>query len=110
MFRIAVLETEAWVLSDRRGFADFAGIPVSKVPPFPKLERDPKQTLVNLVRRSRRKRLVAETVPAQGSRVNSGPLYSELLCEFVRTRWNLKAACCNAPSLIEASVSLQSFL
>ena len=40
----------------------------------------------NLVRRSRRKRLVAETVPAQGPRVSIGPLYKELLCEFIRTR------------------------
>ena len=35
LFRIAVRETEAWVLADRRVFSDFAGTPVSKVPPFP---------------------------------------------------------------------------
>ena len=109
LFRIAIRETEAWVLADRRGFADFAGIPVSKVPQFPELERDPKQTLVNLVRRSGRKRLVAEMVPAPGSRVSIGPLYNELLCEFVQTRWNLEAACCNAPSLAKALVRLRSF-
>lgn len=110
LFRVAVRETEAWLLADRKGFADFAGIPVSKVPQSPELESDPKQTLVNLVRRSRKKRLVAEMVPAHGSRVSIGPLYNELLCEFVRTRWNLEAACFNAPSLAKALVRLQSFL
>lgn len=110
LFRVAVRETEAWVLADRKGFADFAGIPVSKVPQSPELERDPKQTLINLVRRSKKKRLVAEMVPAQGSRVSIGPLYNELLCEFVRTTWNLEAACCNAPSLAKALVRLRSFL
>ena len=35
LFRIVDRETEAWVLADRRVFSDFAGIPVSKVPPFP---------------------------------------------------------------------------
>lgn len=109
LFRVAVRETEAWVLADRKGFADFAGIPVSKVPQSPELESDPKQTLVNLVRRSRKKRLVTELVPAQGSRVSIGPLYNELLCEFVRTTWNLEAACCNAPSLAKALVRLRSF-
>lgn len=110
LFRVAVRETEAWVLADRKGFADFAGIPVSKVPQFPELERDPKQTLINLVRRSSRKRMVAEMVPAPGSRVSIGPLYNELLCEFVQTRWNPEAACCNAPSVAKALVRLRSFL
>ena len=66
--------------------------------------------LVNPVRRSRKKRLVAELVPANGSRVSIGPLYNELLCEFVRTTWNLEAVCCNAPSLAKALVRLRSFL
>ena len=49
-------------------------------------------------------------VPAPGSRVSIGPLYNELLCEFVQTRWNLEAACCNASSLAKALVRLRSFL
>jgi len=110
LFRVAVRESEAWVLADRAGFADFAGIPVNKVPAAPEILADPKQELVNLVRRSRNKRLAAELVPAQGSAVSIGPLYNERLSQFVRETWSMEAAMANSPSLARTVSRLQSFM
>lgn len=88
MFRVAVRETEAWVLADRRAFASFAGIPAIKIPQTPDAIDDPKRTLINLVRRSRSRRLAAELVPPAGSSVQIGPLYNERLVAFVRQQWD----------------------
>lgn len=110
LFRVAVREVEAWVLADREGFANFAGIPVQKVSSAPESLPEPKQTLINLVRRSRNKRLAADLVPAQGSRVSIGPLYNEHLGQFVRERWNVDAAMANSPSLGRSFDRLQTFM
>ena len=110
LFRVAVREAEAWVLADQEGFASFAGIPVSKISPAPESLADPKQELINLVRRSRNKRLVAELVPAQGSAVSIGPLYNERMRQFVHERWNVDAAMAHAPSLARTFDRLQTFL
>lgn len=110
LFRVAVREVEAWVLADRSGFADFAGIPVNKIAAAPESLPEPKQTLINLVRRSRNKRLAAELVPAPGSRVSIGPLYNERLGQFVRERWDVDAAMANSPSLGRSFARLQTFM
>jgi hypothetical protein len=67
LLRIAVREVEAWLLADRKGIADILHVPVSKVPANPEELSDPKQSLVNLARRSRKRRLAEELAPAVGS-------------------------------------------
>lgn len=110
-FRVAVRETEAWLLADRAGFAQFAKVDVKKVPAEPERLPDPKQALVNLVRGSRSKRLAAEIVPPQGgSRVSMGPFYNERLSEFVREHWDVSVAAEVAPSLLRTVERLRSFL
>lgn len=110
LFRVAVREAEAWVLADREGFAGFAAIPVNKIASSPESLADPKQELINLVRRSRNKRLVAELVPTQGSAVSIGPLYNERLGQFVRERWDVDAAMALSPSLGRTFERLRSFM
>lgn len=110
LFRVAVRESEAWILADRAGFATFAGIPPSKISPTPEGLADPKQELVNLVRRSRNKRLAAELVPIQGSAVSIGPLYNERLGQFVRESWDVEAAMANSPSFERTVVRLRTFM
>lgn len=109
-FRVAIRETEAWLLADRAGFAKFAKIDVKKVPAEPERLPDPKQALVNLVRSSRDRRLIAEIVPPQGSRVPIGPFYNERLSEFVRDHWDVSVAEAVAPSLLRTGKRLQGFL
>lgn len=110
LFRVAVREVEAWVLADRAGFANFAGIPTSKVSQAPETLADPKQVLINLVRQSRNRRLVAELVPEQGTSMSKGPLYNERLGQFVREKWDVTAAMQAAPSLKRTVDRLQHFL
>ncbi len=110
LFRVAVRETEAWLLADQASFARFAGIPAKKVPLWPDALPDPKQALINLVRNSRSRRLAAELVPAQGSRVTIGPLYNERLAAFAREQWRPAAAAECSPSLHRTIDRLSSFL
>lgn len=109
LFRVAVREVEAWVLADSAGFASFAGIAPIKVSPAPETLPDPKQVLMNLVRQSRNRRLVAEIVPAQGTSMSKGPLYNERLGQFVREKWDVAAAMQSAPSLQRTVQRLQAF-
>ncbi|WP_162577967.1 DUF4276 family protein [Variovorax sp. PBS-H4] len=110
MFRVAVRETEAWVLADRQAFATFAGIPPIKIPQAPDTVDDPKRTLINLVRRSRSRRLAAELVPPAGSSVQIGPMYNERLVAFVRQQWDPLTALSNSPSLERTFTRLQQFM
>jgi len=56
-FRVAVREVEAWLLSDRESIARFLSVPVSRVPIEPESELNPKQTMVNLAAKSKRRSL-----------------------------------------------------
>ena len=55
-FRIAVREAEAWMLADAEGCAGFFGVSTVNVPSDVESLSDPKQSLVNLCRRSRLRR------------------------------------------------------
>lgn len=110
LFRIAVREVEAWLLADREGIAEFLHVAVSKVPHMPEAEDDPKRTLINLARRSRKRRLAQELVPALGSSAPIGPLYNTRLSEFVNDRWNVDQAKLLADSLSRTLNRLSVFL
>lgn len=98
------------MLADRVGFARFAGIPTSKVSHAPEALANPKQALINLVRQSGNRRLIAELVPEQGTSMSKGPLYNERLSQFVREKWDVSAAMVLAPSLNRTVDRLQHFL
>lgn len=110
LFRVAVREVEAWLLADRTGMAEFLSVPVVKLPANPEDEGDPKQTLINLARGSRRRRLAQELVPAAGSRNRIGPFYNARLVDFVNRRWDINCARANAPSLDGTLSRLSEFL
>ncbi len=109
LFRVAVREVEAWLLADREGFAKYLNLPVSKMPLYPELENDPKQTLLNLVRKCKKRRLVGELVPAAGSSASIGPLYNARMGEFVRDCWNIERAITNSDSLSRAVKRISTF-
>jgi len=110
LFRVAVRETESWLLGDGEGFAVFSSVPRNKIPREPETLPDPKQTLVGLVRRSRNRRLAAEIVPRPGSPVPIGPLYNERLVSFVRSHWSIDAAAAVCPSLQRMRDRLTTFV
>lgn len=66
-FRIAVRAAEAWILADRGRVAEWLGVPAARVPHDPDSLDDPKPTLVDLARRSRRSRMRRDLVPREAS-------------------------------------------
>lgn len=110
LIRIAVREVESWLLADRSGIADFLAVATIKIPAEPEREVDPKQTLINLARRSRRRRLTQELTPEPGSPNQIGPLYNARLTEFVNNGWDVTRARANAPSLERTMKRLSTFL
>jgi hypothetical protein len=110
LFRVAVREVEAWLLADRNGIADFLAIPANKVPANPESLDDPKRALINLARKSRKRKLMQEIVPENGSAARIGPLYNVRLSEFVRDDWDIDEARRQAPSLDKAALRVNEFL
>lgn len=103
LFRIAVRETEAWLLADREGFAEFSGIPIHRIPLQPESLDDPKEVLINLIRRYGKKRAVkADILPQKGSTAKVGLAYNQALCRFVQDSWSLERASQCADSLNRA--------
>jgi hypothetical protein len=99
---VAVREVESWLLADRGGFSQFLGISDLLVPAQPDLIADPKQTLIELARRSRRGALKTAIVPREGSTAFQGPDYNSCLGDFVRNRWDSNSARGRSPSLNRA--------
>ncbi len=97
--RIAVPEAESWLLADRESLAGFLGVAVSHIPLHPESLDDPKQTLVNLARRSRRKAIREGMVPRQASGRAVGPLYASLVNQYVSGFWRPQVAAEYADSL-----------
>jgi len=99
LFNVAVREIEAWLRADQEGIAGLLGIRRNRVPMRPELERDAKQSLVNLARRCRKKRLRDELVPAPGAVNQIGPVYNARMSHFVDNSWDVERARAASPSL-----------
>jgi hypothetical protein len=101
-FRVAVREVEAWLLADRERIARFLRVRIQEVPDAPETLPDPKQFVVELARRSRRREIRQEMVPRPGSGRAVGPAYTASLIEFVtdvRHGWRPAVAAHRADSL-----------
>lgn len=81
-FRVAVREVESWLLADRDRMAAFLGVPIRKIPLAPESLSDPKRTVVDLARRSRRRYILENMVPREASGRSVGPAYNSRLIEF----------------------------
>ena len=101
--RVAVREIESWLLADRSGIASFLGVSKSRIPQTVDDLDDPKQTLINLARGSRRKAIREDMAPRPGSGASEGPAYTSRMSEFVakggRGRWQPSSAADVSPSL-----------
>lgn len=109
IFRIAVREVESWLLADDAGFARFLGIAKHKLPRNPDDLRDPKATLINLARTSRKRDIKADIVPKPGSTAKQGPAYNDCLISFVKDTWNPEKARRHSQSLEKALRALETF-
>jgi hypothetical protein len=107
LFRVVVREVESWLLADREAFADFTGIALNKLPSHPESLDDPKQSLLNLVRRHARSEIKRELLPATGIIAVRGLGYNPVLRQFVRDHWSPERAAATAESLARARQRLQ---
>lgn len=108
LLRIAVREVESWVLADREGFHAFSGLARERIPLDPDSLSDPKRTLINLMRKSRKQILRDAIVPATPS-ARIGPDYNGTLVRMLAEHWQLDRALDHSPSLASAFSALQRF-
>jgi hypothetical protein len=99
LFRVVVREVESWLLADRETMARFLGIGLTRVPVQVETLPNPKTTLVNLARASRRRDIRADMVPREGSGREVGPAYSARLMEYAQRFWRPDIATHKADSL-----------
>lgn len=102
VFRVAVVELEAWLLADRERVAEFLGVSEGGIPIAPDELADPKQQLLNLARRSRKRAVRQGLVPRDGSGASVGPTYVSDIRDFGATVWRPEVAALHSPSLARA--------
>ncbi len=110
LFRVAVREVEAWLLAHRRAFAEFVGVREGLVPQDVEQIDDPKKKLIDIVRRSRRKRIREDIVPPQRSTRKQGPDYNGRLVRFVQGHWDPRDCANVSHSLQKAIHRIDSFV
>lgn len=98
-FRVAVRAVEAWLLADIEKMAAFLGVRKTQFPPNPEELDDPKRTLVDLARKSRRKAIQEDMVPRPGSGRSVGPRYVSRLFDFIEEWWRPHVAAQRSESL-----------
>lgn len=109
-FRVAVREVEAWLLADREEIARFLSVALSKIPSQPESLPDPKTTMVNLAKASRRRDIRQDMVPRPESGRQVGPAYSSRLIESVSNHWQPDRASEQARSLKRAIRCLKALV
>jgi hypothetical protein len=108
IFRIAVREVESWVLADREGFSLFLNVSIVNFPLYPDNEPDPKNTLIQLAKRSNKRTIKEDIVPInQNAKI--GPNYNGCLSEFVFRSWNIENAILKSDSLRRAYETIRDF-
>lgn len=111
LFRVAVMEIESWIMADREAFAGFLGVPSHRIPLNTDAIAQPKELIVSLARKSRRKDIREDLVPAAGGTAIIGPGFNPRLGAFVATQWNAETAAHASSSLRRAADRLtKSFL
>lgn len=111
--RVAVRQVEAWLLADRERLAKFLSVSASKIPRNPEAIENPKNTVVELARASRRRDIREDMVPRPGSGRSVGPAYTSRLIEFVigkSTGWRPDVAARDSESLSRSLACLQRII
>ena len=107
LFRIAVKEAEAWLLADRVNLAKFLSVSASTVPHDPEGLPDPKQSIISLARKSRKREIREDVIPIGTARI--GPAYNTQLANFIAAFWDLEIAQQNSESLRRLVNCLRNF-
>lgn len=108
--RLAVREAEAWVLADHEGLSQFAQFSPALMDRLPDELADPKQELLRLIRRSKRRELRDEMLPRKGTSNTVGLGYNIHLAHFVREYWCAERASERSPSLARSVPRITALL
>ena len=100
IFRVVVKEVESWILADHAAWAEYIGISKVNFSKYPDQLDDPKEHLLNVIRRKGRTKIHREMLPKDAAHI--GPQYNEVLCDFVDSIWKPERAAKNSPSLERA--------
>ncbi len=93
VFRVAVRETESWILADRNSFCKYFNIPKQKMVKDPDKLSDPKQFLINIVRQyDKNKERRESVVPHRKSGAIVGPDYNSTLIHYIEHYWDVRKA------------------
>lgn len=106
-FRIAVRETEAWLLADAASLSQFLGVSAGRVPLRPDEVDDPKAVLVELARAGTRREVRDDMIPAAGTSAPVGPGYVARIAEYATLHWNPTRAARVSPSLKKCLAALR---
>jgi hypothetical protein len=97
--RVVVREIEAWLLAGSKNLARFLSVSEARIRSNPDDYLNPKEELINIVRRSPHKSVREAIVPRQGSDAKVGPHYVSKLMEFTELYWNPDLAAQHSNSL-----------
>lgn len=109
LLRVAVREAEAWVLADKENFAKFLGIRPTLIREDVENIRDPKNELIRLASKARKKDLRQDICPPVRSTRTVGPNYNARLAAFVKQQWDPTIARQRSPSLARTIDRLVDF-
>jgi hypothetical protein len=109
LLRVAVREVESWLLANRDGFARYLSISEALIPLKVEDIMDPKQFLIGLARKSKKRSIREAIVPKMGSGAVQGPDYNGALIDFVRHFWDIDEAANNAASISRAIERIAAF-
>jgi hypothetical protein len=109
LLRVAVREIETWVMGCRDSFAAFLGVQDARIPSNVDDIADPKEFVIRLARRSRKRDIRRDIVPQDGSTARVGPNYNGRLMSFVEKEWNPMVAREYSISLKRAMRALDVF-
>lgn len=112
-FRVAVRTVESWLMADAARLAAFLKVSIDAVPTRPEQVEDPKETMVNLARRSRSRDIRLDMVPRSGSGRKVGPAYGSRLVEFVEWsphRWRPDVAAERSESLRRCIAAVETIV
>ena len=107
IFRIAVKEAESWLISDLNNFADFMGVSKDAVDHYPEQIGDPKEYIVTLAKRSKKKNIREDIVPTGTAQI--GKNYNSCIGDFIIKKWNVNNAKKTALSLQRFVKALDNF-
>ncbi|MCQ2999259.1 DUF4276 family protein [Pseudomonas syringae] len=105
LLRVAVRETESWVLADHEGLRKLVGAK-GKLPPAPDELPDPKQQLLKIARSAPR-RVREDLVGMRGSAMVQGLGYNNVLVDWIASEWDPARASSRSPSLERTRRRLQ---